>query len=1548
MSCIDESDVQDSTLSSARDVLRLLDTRTVLGDGFCSDYSILTSLGLIENPNDPTMHDRKLVVALRDRVAQRTGEPKYKAPAEYTTGTHSLDVSCYGVIETIAATAAELNCDVVSIDETTPQKQKLAHLPSDGTQRLIDAAEVSSRLCAPTETPLLIIRWNGIVGKHSHYNAAVRGGCGLNERPPSCGAQWAPPSWVDEAVTAAATTEDPLTRRVQTDKMHTAMADDDAKSVRSMSQFSEDAEEDDEPHPKQAQLPVVRGAPFALPRVNTSSWTHMEIPGMEYVPDIGSYTDPISGKVFEPTPYQEVLAMSPSCARGKTTVFRRYIAECLRENPSTRILLTSANILYGSNLTAELKERFPGKVGFYKDLGDEKLSSCQIVVCSFESIHRVCDQSFDVVLMDEVNTLAGLVGGGTMPNFFNVGFLAGICSRASRIVCCDADLMFKIDGTLETTKAQCFLKLIAPERSVLHASLSAPPPAHLKRKVRIRYASPKAGGGTRAFFRELRAAAIAWHKDNNARFAVSCGTIPNLTIIYNFLTEECGVPVKPYHSGTDERSKMDDLKDPAMAWVDYGAVLSTTSLSIGVDPKNIKFARVFVVTSRVGCTLLAQFQAAMRYGRQVDFPLTDVTISVLVDCLPPGEIERRVKAGKMAPVKRPIFIDTFRDLSTRRQAARLAADTALAVAGGRAKGTAPKKGVSDMVLHVWTHTRFARNMQAVDHNFVLMQCIKHYDWEIEPETIEDDDDDSMINYPQLCTDPDDDFAAGLTQREKYESAINHITLNGTSGFFENNCYSLVPANEEEEKERRKQGVRQSGKEQFLVALFFTLRPVGALPDLCFEDVEEGAKLLEELSKAATHRGLELNAHMQCVDLATLQLRETASESDPDRDKRRCPHAMLRPPVGLRMQACHKMMEALKVPTLHEDVCMPQRVMDVIRRQQFRQSTADDHLFINHVKSIAGCMDVEMRGGGDACSARGLLQILRAVAVACGMRSEEKIEEIVPPGAPSGSKRVKVVKEVVFLSAFTEIVDKWGVYSGRLGYKIECAQWDAAHSAVMADSMHAMLTVDKRELDPTLFADATADATANYRWERIDSASLKEQIARFEAKTPRNAYERREHHFLQQLHASAQPESDDGTRLLMVHYRHARRVGRRIASSPSMQHCPAGMHSYLQSTICHNVDIADCRPTIALNMARRMQVDAPLLAEYVADRHDVLRQIRDHYDLKGQEEAKHAVLHVLNGDDQARWTKGISVRRNQDDPSDVLIELSQETQRIRDRLFHDTETAETAAALKNELAAEAMQEVQVAKQRLEASETSGERVERKAKVDEAKQKARPHRIEQLVFNHIVAHQEDSLLHVIDEHFRGNGWVVSSLMYGAVLVEHRPGEKLWTAMRGAEAAVEAKTEYKIKLQEKTLFSKDLFYMKARRKAHAGDQGSGDGDDKGDNTEASRNTQIDPWAESRLRAAEQMQVVPTPGLVVRDNGSAPPEMTPEEADQRRNIRMEREATKREAAERAKRKAAALRDERKAKAQCRIQGKMSDRQLEKHQKAADRVFGSSSSDNA
>ena len=63
--------------------------------------------------------------------------------------------------------------------------------------------------------------------------------------------------------------------------------------------------------------------------------------------------------------------------------------------PAARVLLLGANILYSSNLAAELKAAFPDvKVGFYKELEDGELAGCQVVVCSLESLHRIGDQRF--------------------------------------------------------------------------------------------------------------------------------------------------------------------------------------------------------------------------------------------------------------------------------------------------------------------------------------------------------------------------------------------------------------------------------------------------------------------------------------------------------------------------------------------------------------------------------------------------------------------------------------------------------------------------------------------------------------------------------------------------------------------------------------------------------------------------------------------------------------------------------------------------------------------------------------------------------------------------------------------------------------------------------------------------------------------------------------------------------------------------------------------------------------------------------------------------
>ena len=85
-------------------------------------------------------------------------------------------------------------------------------------------------------------------------------------------------------------------------------------------------------------------------------------------------------------------------------------------------------------------------------------------------------------------------------------------------------------------------------------------------------------------------------------------------------------------------------------------------------------------------------------------------------------------------------------------------------------------------------------------------------------------------------------------------------------------------------------------------------------------------------------------------------------------------------------------------------------------------------------------------------------------------------------------------------------------------------------------------------------------------------------------------------------------------------------------------------------------------------------------------------------------------------------------------------------------------------------------------------------------------------------------------------------------------------------------------------------------------------------------------DPWSERRNTISMEREVVPTQ-IDLHSNGTDVPEMTQEEIDQRRKQRKEK----------AKR--------RKEKAKRRIQGKdMSDRQLAKQQKTANRCFASSS----
>ena len=113
------------------------------------------------------------------------------------------------------------------------------------------------------------------------------------------------------------------------------------------------------------------------------------------------------------------------------------------------------------------------------------------------------------------------------------------------------------------------------------------------------------------------------------------------------------------------------------------------------------------------------------------------------------------------------------------------------------------------------------------------------------------------------------------------------------------------------------------------------------------------------------------------------------------------------------------------------------------------------------------------------------------------------------------------------------------------------------------------------------------------------------------------------------------------------------------------------------------------------------------------------------------------------------------------------------------------------------------------------------------LENARAKAKSTAINRSVFSHCIFELEDSVLTVIDEHFRKNGWSVSSLQYDGLHVEHRRRAAVdsWSqrqnqrqgfqsgrrptaidlspVIRSAEAAVKAKLGYDIQLKEKELF-------------------------------------------------------------------------------------------------------------------------------------------------
>jgi hypothetical protein len=1164
---------------------------------------------------------------------------------------------------------------------------------------------------------------------------------------------------------------------------------------------------------------ATRPDPFAFMKRSTLNLPvlHKMMPDAVYVPTFGTRLD-FEGSTmgFEPERHGRALLIRAGMGTGKSSKFREYMKRILTEMPGARVLLLSANILYGSNLAAELKRELKDvKVGFYKDTDDAELADCQVVVCSFESLHRIMGQSFELLLIDEVRTIAGLVGGETMRSFQNVHLLRQLCIQTPRVVMCDADLLFRMDETEEVPLAMDFISvLLGNARSAVCADLTHPGPDHLQRSVRLFYDNKNEERvGKKQWMAEIKAAIDACKKNPEHRFAVCVGSTIGKTGKGQLaqicqMCEGAGVKWKPYAGETQQSHKLIDLQDPDTAWIEFGAIIATTSLSIGVDPKRIRFARVFIWTCRTGCIPLTQFQAAGRFGRSKDAPLLNTTIDILLNCAPPAVDEALVKTKAQEKVVRPTFEDELDQLRKQRDTRnQLHAQVMKQFGHVSARRAEP---VTDAMLRVMAHGKLEKKLKMSCHDELVRRIIHHHGWRIEnyhapSQTSRADTGTS----PALQTNPDDKFYALLTPKEKFQWALEHIREQGEEGFWgagdDEPCYGKAAR---DSFRGAVSSTMQLSREQFLVKMYWLLKPFGRLPRLDGEGNDARAvERLLALSENGVPLGLRLNAHRRCFSADEQDRRDVGrslqSEGPAD-------DPMLHVGLGSRMRAADQCANLFGVDTLLDDCALSQRIVDIANREKKGRLEHADKIELMGIRTAAAAF----------CNGeKKLLKILQCVATGCGMELHAKSKK--PTTDAERASLGSHIPSITLTRRMPDLMNHHHVWSERLRNEVPLVAWVEKHAELDAEEQQLALEADLDEACLDEEEEEVVDVmmggsdTRDQRTEKYDGVEMDKVLQRLlMEESQKGTLTQTEKHWLQWLivaDAAAVPQRKEGesppdVRYLTVTYHKKREIGRRVASHPSSQRCPSGLRPLIQRRFYRDGDVVNCHPSLFKQVGRNAPSvdphDLVIVDEYVDHRDDVLDRIAEFYGVS-RAACKFAVLRMLNGGTIAAWVSDAKCPRNADREQEDLKALVEAARVVREAIFNMARFKPIVASLTDRLRIARAAAVTRAKAQLANAHSPQDKIEAQKVLSRARARTQSHAIKRTIFSLCVFELEDSILDVVDESLRLAGWVVASLQFDGCHVEHRPGFDFDAALRQAEETVERKLGYKIQLKEKPLF-------------------------------------------------------------------------------------------------------------------------------------------------
>ena len=1093
---------------------------------------------------------------------------------------------------------------------------------------------------------------------------------------------------------------------------------------------------------------------------------------------------------------------------GKSYITRQFSKTLLRHSYG-RVVYVVSRQTYGTNLTGELRRMFEEEhVWDYQETAENRqrfpIKDChQHIVISLQSL-QLMDGIGNVVLvvLDEIRTTGDAIGGKTMEKkVSNISGLQRMCTAVPYLVGMDADIEFL---SIDATKDVC--QLFAPGRAVHHVKLSGQP-QHLRRTFArcwdqtIGRGKNKSNPGKRTFRRKLIRALEAWKEayecgDFSKRVAICISTRTQADEIIKLLNS-FGTPFEIYRGDSCKNIKARDLQHPDFHWEPLGGLLFTTSLSVGVDPQTVKFARVFGMTSRTGCGIRDVVQAFGRFGRSVDYPLDDNEIVLLIHGMRPKASFFEDGTLNMQTVME-LFDQCLASLLKEQQHC-MGYTLQLADAAGEPAVFRPLQ-LQALRVQAWNDA--ARKMQQSHHNELVLHAL--YNAGYTPSTddgeVEDGDEPKLpegrwegISKQTAFTSLPDH----RTSPVRYEWALKHIAEKGVEQFFDD-CYGVRLST-------GNAAPNQSGTEAWLWELHKTLDHIGQLPPpltgLSGEELAEAVGDVKTLKCAATTlkefylnvTSMVRNAEVRVLGGQELLRRDHVRTKN---QEVQIEHAMQNGGMpGIRFDLMQQAAVILGVPNFYEPFTVPEAFLQLLRAKptglqwraagQKKNVKKPNQLLKNDALANALRNQTEFtQEEWDTFGVKKLRpshKILSGTTyfepvVPEGMKSFYQIAEKLHVGGRQDSVKAivdRLVEHVGCVSIVSElrpngearqligfrterrlpeIADAIFVKSSRLGRPVRVGEWEALHYAEDerdAERVGAAIEgvlVEPPAPEPHVISPADR---ARCKLERYEASMLRDELRAVDEKETLTRYESGCQTWLRDFRGVPSRTVDGEVEHLTVFSQRKIGLGRRYASGASGQNCPSKLYKRLQGHRLREADISNANPNWTLQLLRQVNVsekELPSLIEYVetdGGRDRIVAALAEHYEVP-KPLAKKLVLAIVTGGTVEGWRaacrdEGAAVPNDNGVP--IFIEdLQAEMTKHRSKIFQHPRFKDGIDDLRREV-----------KSRHQF--LSRDQMERK------------------LFAQCLQRLEDHTLSLVDERLTSMGWTVEMLKFDALLVVDR---------------------------------------------------------------------------------------------------------------------------------------------------------------------------------